>query len=98
MSRDGLRVVNTRGFAPDKRKEPRRSADGEVSFVIEDSSAEIRAHLVDISASGFRASHQHQDLRHGQVVEFRHPVAAGRARVMWNRIAGGKVETGFLVI
>jgi hypothetical protein len=32
------------------------------------------------------------------VVDFRHAVADGKARVMWNRIAGDRVETGFFVI
>jgi len=30
-------------------------------------------------------------------VEFAHVEASGRARVMWNRILAGGVETGFLV-
>ena len=85
-------------FGPDKRKEPRRPAEGEVRIVIEDPHAEIHGQLVDISASGFRASHNHSGLSHGQVVKFRHLVGAGRARVMWNRIMDQTVETGFLVI
>jgi hypothetical protein len=32
------------------------------------------------------------------VVDFQHAVAYGKARVMWNRIAGDKVETGFFVL
>jgi len=31
-------------------------------------------------------------------VEFAHPEAKGRARVMWNRILAGGVESGFLVV
>lgn len=82
----------------DKRKEPRRPAEGEVRITLDDPHAEIRGTLVDISASGFRASHQHSGLTHGQVVKFKHVVGAGKARVMWNRITEQNVETGFLVI
>jgi hypothetical protein len=31
-------------------------------------------------------------------VAFQHGVAGGKARVMWNRIADDRVETGFFVI
>ena len=98
MSPDLAETPNGQDFGPEKRKEPRRSAGGEVNFVVEESHAEVRGRLVDISAHGFRASHEHAGLRHGQVVAFRHPIASGRARVVWNRIAGANVETGFVVI
>jgi len=52
---------------------------------------------MDVSTSGFRMAHDFQSLRSGQVVEFAHVEASGRARVMWNRILAGGVETGFLV-
>jgi hypothetical protein len=32
------------------------------------------------------------------VVAFQHAIAGGKARVMWNRIADDRVETGFFVI
>jgi hypothetical protein len=41
--------------------------------------------------------HACASLHSGQVVEFAHLEAKGRARVMWNRILAGGVETGFLV-
>jgi hypothetical protein len=53
---------------------------------------------VDYSNSGFRAVHNCAALHSGQEVEFRHAVAVGRARVMWNRITDDRVETGFLVL
>jgi len=53
---------------------------------------------LDYSTNGFRAEHPYAALHTGQEVEFQHPVAVGRARVMWNRIADDRVETGFLVI
>ena len=59
---------------------------------------EVDGHLLDYSTSGFRAEHPYRALHTGQEVEFKHAVAGGRARVMWNRIADDRVETGFLVI
>jgi hypothetical protein len=50
--------------------------------------------LVDVSVSGLRVAHQCATLETGQVVEFSHPEAYGKARVVWNRIAGNRVETG----
>ncbi|HEY3444628.1 MAG TPA: hypothetical protein VGK29_28010 [Paludibaculum sp.] len=34
----------------------------------------------------------------GQDVEFEHSAARGRARVMWTRILGSNVESGFLIL
>jgi hypothetical protein len=59
---------------------------------------EIEGRLIDVSASGFRMAHELTSLTTGQVVEFSHDEASGHARVMWNRIVEGNVETGFLVI
>jgi hypothetical protein len=53
---------------------------------------------MDYSTNGFRAVHAYAALHTGQVVDFQHSVAVGKARVMWNRIAGDRVETGFFVI
>jgi hypothetical protein len=50
-----------------------------------------------VSVSGFRMAHSCASLHSGQVVEFAHIEATGRARVMWNRIQASGVETGFLV-
>jgi hypothetical protein len=54
--------------------------------------------LVDYSHNGFRAIHAYAALHAGQVVDFQHAIAGGRARVMWNRIMDDRVETGFLVL
>jgi hypothetical protein len=37
-------------------------------------------------------------LEPGQILPFSHREAAGRARVIWNRIMSGRVETGFLIV
>jgi hypothetical protein len=83
----------------DSRKEPRRAVDGEVHVRFENPQRrEIQGRLVDLSASGFRMAHDYAALEAGQVVEFSHIEAAGRARVVWNRIADARVETGFVVV
>jgi hypothetical protein len=82
----------------ENRKEPRRSADGEVRvWFATPRPLEIQGRLMDVSASGFRMAHEYPALQAGQIVEFAYPAAKGRARVMWTRIADARVETGFLV-
>ncbi len=82
----------------EKRSEPRHPADGEVRVWFgEPRAREIQGRLMDVSASGFRMAHDYAALEAGQVVEFSHLEAAGRARVMWTRIADRRVETGFFV-
>ena len=59
---------------------------------------EILGQLMDVSPSGFRMAHANQSLHSGQMVGFSHSLAAGTARVMWNRILDERVETGFLIV
>jgi len=83
----------------EKRRETRREADGAAHVRFADPYlCEIEGRLIDISDSGFRMSHACVSLAAGQVVEFSHSEAAGQARVMWNRVIGGRVESGFLVV
>ena len=83
----------------DRRAEERYDAEGEVSLMFDEPvHQEITGHLADYSKSGFRAVHRCPDLHSGQLVHFRHFVASGTARVMWNRIQQGRVESGFLVV
>ena len=83
----------------ENRREPRIPAVGKVRIEIEDPlPEEVIGSLLDQSRSGFRALHQHASFHNGQVVRFEHPGASGTARVIWNRIAGNRVETGFLVL
>jgi hypothetical protein len=82
----------------EKRREARRSGSGTVRVTFTDPEPlEIDGRLMDVSISGFRMSHDCTSLHSGQVVEFAHIEASGRARVMWNRILAGGVESGFLV-
>jgi hypothetical protein len=82
----------------ENRREPRRAADGEVRVWFGlPRPLEIQGRLVDVSSSGFRMAHGYAALEAGQTVEFSHLEATGRARVVWTRIAGARVESGFLV-
>jgi hypothetical protein len=85
----------------DRRSERRYSYKGQGPLKLsfdDPSPQEITGQLMDYSTSGFRAVHAYAALHTGQVVDFQHAVADGKARVMWNRIAGDRVETGFFVI
>jgi len=83
----------------DRRSERRYPGDGPLKLSFEDPARlEITGRLVDYSNNGFRAIHAYAALHAGQVVDFQHAVAGGRARVMWNRIMDNRVETGFLVL
>lgn len=84
----------------ERRRNPRREARGVIVLKILRSdlcAAPIRAFLKDLSASGFRASHTSKELCSGQEVAFCHDAAEGLARVVWTRIVGQKVESGFLI-
>jgi hypothetical protein len=83
----------------DRRSERRHPGDGPLKLSFEDPARqEITGRLVDYSNSGFRAIHAYAALHAGQIVDFRHAIAGGKARVMWNRITDDRVETGFLVL
>jgi hypothetical protein len=81
----------------EKRREPRLAASGQVVLSLTDGSR-ITGELVDVSAGGFRARHTGTDFCRGQEVNFEHADARGRARVVWNRIASGTVESGFMLV
>src|SRR5579872_2926759 len=82
-----------------RRAEQRHSCDGRVNLSLDEPvHLEIDGRLVDYSKSGFRAFHNYSELRSGQLVQFRHDVACGTAKVIWNRILPEHVESGFLVV
>jgi hypothetical protein len=86
------------GLAADQRREERRPADGLVKVRFGLPEREVVGRLVDVSTSGFRIAHDCRTLETGQTVEFSHPEAQGKARVVWNRIAGTGVESGLLLV
>jgi hypothetical protein len=84
----------------DKRRELRRTAQGVASVRPSDArhSPWLEVQLVDVSDSGFRLAHKDTTFVAGQELDFAHPHAAGTARVMWNRILKGRVETGCMIL
>ena len=83
----------------ERRAQPRHEAHGTVMLHPRNGSCEaIVGRLVDLSRSGFRARHHAQTLLPGQDVEFEIAGLPGSARVVWTRIAGNRVESGFLIL
>ena len=83
----------------EKRREPRQAARGTVILRLPGPHpVEIRGQLVDVSSSGFRAAYDSTPFEAGQVIEFEHSRLRGSARVIWNRIGGGQIQTGFLIL
>ncbi|MCS7042261.1 MAG: PilZ domain-containing protein [Bryobacteraceae bacterium] len=88
------------GNCQERRREPRQPASGPVTLELLDVLPRrvIEGRLVDISPSGFRASHGYAGLTSGQRVRFEYPGRRGEARVAWTRVAGKEVESGFFVL
>lgn len=83
----------------EKRKHKRHPAKGEIWLAVEgDGLPEFQGRLLDVSVDGFRVSHTLTVLCPGQMVSFRHARSRGQALVVWNRILGQQVESGFRVI
>jgi hypothetical protein len=83
----------------EQRREERRPGRGAVQVRYADPNPrEFEGRLVDVSNGGFRMAHGCTELAAGQVVEFHHVEARGAARVVWNRIVGEVVESGFVVL
>jgi hypothetical protein len=82
----------------ERRREPREEAHGTAVLFV-DGAVEWRIEgvLIDTSDSGFRLEHTHGGLTTGTEVRFAFEGREGRAKVCWNRIAGGRVESGFYV-
>ncbi|MGA2269754.1 MAG: PilZ domain-containing protein [Bryobacteraceae bacterium] len=83
----------------ERRAEPRRPAQGDVTLWLNGSRlATVSGRLLDIAKSGFRAQHRSLALLPGHEVEFEVNGVTGRARVVWTRILGEQVESGFLIL
>jgi PilZ domain-containing protein len=83
----------------ERRNEPRHQASGRIEFAVQVSSRVVfQGELLDLSRSGFRARHERTSLSTGEEVRYSYPGGSGSAKVMWSRILGGKVESGFLVV
>jgi hypothetical protein len=83
----------------ERRSEPRVPTTGAV--VLETTgpgSRRIHGQLVDASAHGYRLQHSYFELNPGHEVTVVEGLAARRLRVVWTRIEGELVESGFLVL
>ncbi len=82
----------------ERRKEVRYPVDIVVNLSCDiPAKVEIAARMVDKSSHGFRAVHNHLGLNSGEQVRFSSSESSGTARVMWTRIVGKTVESGFLI-
>jgi hypothetical protein len=82
----------------DRRVETRRMAAGDVTLWLNGTPLTVSAHLMDLTKSGFRAHHSSPTLRSGYIVEFELAGVSGRAMVVWTRVLGDQVESGFLIL
>ena len=79
-----------------RRASTRLPAEGTVELSFADPlPVTVSGRLLDISSGGFRAAHDCADIHTGLEVRFSHEGAAGAARVVWNRIVAGCMESGF---
>jgi len=87
----------------DRRREPRFAAEGQARLEVVGQAkwSAIEGELQDVSDGGFRLIHRHGGLTTGTEVRFSFledgQVRTGVARVCWNKIANGVVESGFYI-
>lgn len=82
----------------ERRAEARRPASGAVTLSFADPlPVTVSGRLLDISGSGFRATHKSPAIRTGMEIAFSCADRSGKARVAWIRITGNTIETGFVL-
>jgi hypothetical protein len=82
----------------DRRAETRRTEPGDVTLWLNGSALTVPGHLIDVAKSSFRARHNAPTLRPSHIVEFELAGVSGHARVVWTRVLGDQVESGFLIL
>ena len=82
----------------ERRRHARKVAVGGVILRFEGIPEDVPGKLVDESESGFRARHRNLAITGNQRVDFHTSSRSGEARVIWNRILGKEVETGFVIV
>jgi hypothetical protein len=103
VANEDKQAARLEAVAAEKRREPRRPAQGLVRIRRAGPALpEIAGRLIDISASGFRAAHSCTTLGSGEIVTFSQASAEGKARVVWTRVLSPgrnpSVESGFVVL
>ena len=83
----------------DRRRETRFPSSGHAFLsVVDQPNWRIEGELLDTSSGGFRLLHTQGGLTTGTMVRFEFEDRSGTARVCWNRIDRGKVESGFYIL
>ena len=84
----------------ERRRCPRRPAEGTIRLWAEPLyRVPVEAVLVDVSDSGFRARHHDATLAAGRIIRWEAQSGSpGVARVVWTRVFGDLVESGFVLI
>ncbi len=83
------------------RREPRRKAEGLVFLTARTSSTPalvISGFLVNLSESGFCASHRPEEISPGREVAFCHAAGLGVAEVVWTRVLAQEVQSAFAIL
>src|SRR5712691_8897081 len=92
-------VESPPGQKQERRTEPRRKAEGLVFLTARTSGTPalvISAFLMNLSESGFCASYTSKELSPGREVAFCHDGGLGVAKVVWTRVLGQEVQSGFV--
>lgn len=83
----------------DRRVAERQQASGIVEISLADPlPTSIQAELIELSATGFRASYVAKALDPGRTVGFHLDGKRGRARVIWTQVIEGNRVSGFLLM
>jgi hypothetical protein len=92
--------LETHSNPNDRRTQSRRPASGQVELRPQwfASTTSVSGQMLDINSGGFRVRHSFQALVSGHIVEFAYGRQRGRARVVWTRILGDQVESGFIIL
>ena len=83
----------------ERRREDRVPASGTARLRVEGNPGwSIEGALLDTSQGGYCLLHSHGGLTTGTVVRFEFEDREGTARVCWNRIDCGRVQSGFYIL
>ena len=85
--------------ARERRRAPRIPSSGSIQLFFDDPvPAMVEAHLVEVSSTGFRVSHNSKLLDPGMEVRYEREGMNGRARIVWTHILKDSRLSGFLIL
>ena len=85
-------------MTPNERRKSSRRLSAEPIRIRAEGIFDFTGRLSDISEGGFSVHHDCREITSGQQVEFEHAGGRGTAVVIWDRIAGGRVQSGFRIL